>query len=288
MRREPITLQEANGILLAANRDSSICGRRDSCIIVLMVSFGFRARQLISLRLADYNPRKGSLIVGSPVGRLLHLRAPVRTLMNQWIRIRGSAAGPLFNKITQSRFNTIRPLGRSDISYMLARRVSEAELRPFSIFDVVHTHSLMTYGVWESGTDPSTEAFILVQTMDPATRRFRLSFETNSAIMNKSGIDAARLLVRFLSHHTRRRRAVMKHNLDLLANEITGNTEAATLDWCRLAAGKLPSLQSLTLRFTRRKANAIANVFYDLLKVALAMGVYDELACNEFRNALSR
>ena len=109
-RNEPITLQEANGVLSATYQDSSVRGLRDTSIITLMVSFGLSVKQLVGLDVGNYDPKAGTLLVASPTPTSIHLRTPVQSALNRWIEARGLEAGPLFNRILRPHNISPKPL----------------------------------------------------------------------------------------------------------------------------------------------------------------------------------
>jgi hypothetical protein len=286
-RNEPITIQEANGVLSATYQDSTVWGLRDTCIIIMMVSFGLSVKQLIALDICNYDPQAGTLLVASPKPTSIHLRTPVQSALNRWIEARGLEAGPLFNRILWPHNISPKLLQENAIIKLLNKRTRRAGLRPFSPSDVASTHSLLTSGEWNSAATPTIELFCLTEQCDSTMGRLILSFTPNPLLTKVAGDEASRLLVRFLTQYKPSRRAVLKHNLDLLANELSANLrDSATFDWCSINPSRLPSRESLALRFGIRQANAMRTTFHGLLRVGLRLGVFDEPTYDNFRKAL--
>lgn len=183
--------------------------------------------------------------------------------MNRWLGARGLVAGPLFNKIVRPHNISPKPLQKSDIIGLLNKRTTLAGLRPFSPSDVAGTHSLLTSGGWNSSSTPTIELFCLPEHSDSTEGRRILSFTPSPTLV--AGDKASRLLARFLARFIPSPRAALKHNLDLLANEMSANlSDSVTFDWCSINPSRLPSGESLVLRFGKRQANAIRTTFHSL------------------------
>ncbi|NUR93374.1 MAG: tyrosine-type recombinase/integrase, partial [Nonomuraea sp.] len=118
---------EVVGAALAAC-DDSIAGVRDRALIAALYSTGCRRAELAGLVLADYDPGARSLRVRGKRDkeRLVYLTTDAIGLLERWLALRGSGAGPLFSPLTKKGGIRARPLSGQGIADILSRRFGEA------------------------------------------------------------------------------------------------------------------------------------------------------------------
>ena len=84
-------------LMQACGRDRSAAGARDAAIIGLMYSAGLRRAEVVTLDLADYRLDSKQLVVRGKgrKERIAHIIEGAQAALNDWLKVRGTAAGPL-------------------------------------------------------------------------------------------------------------------------------------------------------------------------------------------------
>lgn len=132
---------EKRAIIEVCRADLSPAGPRDAAIFGLGVFGGLRRAEIAGLQLGDYDQPGGVLTVrgkGSKI-RTVHLAPGVDRALEEWLQLRGLAAGPLF--LTVNRWGGIGGAGISGAAvYDLVRKRSDAAgVESFSPHDMRRT-----------------------------------------------------------------------------------------------------------------------------------------------------
>jgi site-specific recombinase XerD len=131
--------------------DLSPAGVRDAALIAVMYCTGMRRNEMVSLTLADYDPKQNAFMIhgkGNKV-RLAFLTADVQDRLGRWLKIRGQSAGPLFVSISKAGTLGTQPLRGQSIRYILLSRAKQAGVKPFSPHSMRRTMAthLLEHGV---------------------------------------------------------------------------------------------------------------------------------------------
>ena len=97
-----LTDKEIRRLICACSRNRSLVGKRNLCIIAILITTGLRRSELCALELADYDARQCELTVRCGKGRkarVVYLTASAKRYLRAWIKLRGYQEGPLFPKI---------------------------------------------------------------------------------------------------------------------------------------------------------------------------------------------
>jgi site-specific recombinase XerD len=113
-------------------------GTRDAAILAVFYGGGLRRGELVRLDIPDFDPADCSIRVHGKgrKQRTVYLSAQACAHVQAWLRLRDTAAGPLFVSIDQTgQLGRTRLRGES-IAYILRRRQQQAGIDPFSPHDL--------------------------------------------------------------------------------------------------------------------------------------------------------
>lgn len=131
---------EIGALMGACGRDASAAGARDAAMIAMLYGSGLRRAEIVSLHLADYDAESGQLIIRGKGNkqRTAYLPEGAAAAFADWLRIRGTEAGPLFCPIDKSgRLQCQDKALTSQAVYnMLQKRAKEAGVKHFSPHDL--------------------------------------------------------------------------------------------------------------------------------------------------------
>ncbi|NPV07687.1 MAG: site-specific integrase [Anaerolineae bacterium] len=121
--------------------DATNVGPWDCAIIGVMYTGGLRREEVPALDLADYHPATGELRVHGKGDRerRVWINNGTGEAMADWLKARGTEAGPLLLPVTRGGRIQRRRLNLQTIYDMLARRAEEAGVRSFSPHDLRRT-----------------------------------------------------------------------------------------------------------------------------------------------------
>ncbi len=144
--------QELKRLHRQCQQDKTFAGQRDHAVIALLLATGLRRSEVCQLDLADYQPKTGLLTVRAGKGnqhRIAYLTPENRKLLGQWLRYRGSHAGPLFNPIGKDGTCHLRRLCSESIYQVVKRRTEQAGLSNITPHDLRRTFvtQLLSAGV---------------------------------------------------------------------------------------------------------------------------------------------
>jgi integrase len=136
----PLSVTELRQIITAIDR-RTVFGARDAAIILLGYAFALRTSELAALSVADLEPKPAGLLVhihrsktdqdatGEVVGVAhgTHPDTDPVTAINTWLRVRGTASGPLFVRLRGGAVSD-NPLAPHTLSRLLHARAEAAGL----------------------------------------------------------------------------------------------------------------------------------------------------------------
>jgi len=164
---------EIAALMQACERDPSPAGARDAAVIALMYATGIRRASVVTLDLADYDPAAQTLRVRAAKGRkdyLAHVpQNGASRALDDWLAVRGGAAGPLFWPINKGGRLIPRRLSSQAIYNLLAKRGIEAGVNHFSPHDLRRT---LAGDLLDAGADVVTVQKILAHANVQTTARY--------------------------------------------------------------------------------------------------------------------
>jgi integrase len=137
-----VTDVEMAALLRACAGDPTPAGARDRAIIALLRGTGLRRAEAAALDLANYDPETGGITVQSGRGqkdRIVYAPAGVRAPLDNWLVVRGAAAGPLFYGVVKGGKLFIRRLAGQAMAVICASRALEAGIEPLTPHDLRRT-----------------------------------------------------------------------------------------------------------------------------------------------------
>jgi integrase/recombinase XerC len=100
----PVSQDDFERLLSTCNK--SWYGKRDNAILLTLLDSGLRASELCNLNLADLELANGALEIRQGKGRkprVTFIGRQARRAIRQWVRVRGTEAGPLFTTHQEDR-----------------------------------------------------------------------------------------------------------------------------------------------------------------------------------------
>ena len=137
-----LTIGEKQALSAACQADPSPKGARDAALFALGFGCGLRRAELVDLAVSDFSPESGELRVRRGKGRkarLAHVSPGCRPAVDEWLRLRGDAPGPLLVPVRKG--GTIEHRRMTDHAVFLAcrRRATQAGVKEFSPHDMRRT-----------------------------------------------------------------------------------------------------------------------------------------------------
>jgi integrase/recombinase XerD len=133
---------EIAALMRSCAADSTPAGARDAALIALLRGTGMRRAEVAALDLSDYNPATRALTVRSGKGRkdrIVYAPSGARSALDDWIAVRGNAAGPLFYGLVKGGGLVVRRLAAQAVAIICASRAQEAGVAPFTPHDMRRT-----------------------------------------------------------------------------------------------------------------------------------------------------
>ena len=129
--RRTATEDEFARLIAHCAADHSARGTRDALLFVLAASCGFRAIELVSLRLDDY--RADTLELRAPQVKVdveaddiwLPLEGSEVAYLDAWLAIRGHAPGPLLTRLERGGMGGLTPLTTNGVWRIVKDRAAE-------------------------------------------------------------------------------------------------------------------------------------------------------------------
>lgn len=150
-----LTQGEISALMDACVRDNTPAGVRDGAVVGLLYSGGVRRAEVISLRVKDFKTENGQLLIhgkGSKE-RTIYLNNGSMDAMLDWLSVRGSGEGALFNPINKKGEIINREMSNQAVYNLLVKRAKEAGVSHFSPHDFRRT---FVSNLLEAGADITT------------------------------------------------------------------------------------------------------------------------------------
>jgi integrase len=159
---------EVASLMRVCADDVTAAGARDAAIIALLRGTGLRRSEAVALDLADYDPSTGALTIKSGKGkedRLTYVSGGAKATLDDWLTVRGQAAGPLFYGMTKGGHLVARRLAGQAIAVICTARAIDAGVASFTPHDI---RSTFISGLLDAGVGIATVQR-LAGHEDPAT-----------------------------------------------------------------------------------------------------------------------
>ena len=147
---------EISALMATCENDLTPAGARDAAILAVAYSAGLRRQELAGLELADYDTTTGKLIVRHGKGgkeRTAYLVNGAAQAMKDWLSLRGSQEGALFQPINKGGIILRRKMTPQTIYNLFSKRAHEAGVKSFSPHDLRRT---FVSDLLDAGADIST------------------------------------------------------------------------------------------------------------------------------------
>ncbi len=133
-------------------RDLTAAGRRDAALIALCFGPGLRRAEVVKLTLADYTAREGKLKVHGKGNkqRWAYLDAGAMTALEEWLRVRGTAPGPLLCPVRKNGKFALVGMSDQVVYKVFQKRAGQARLEKITPHDSRRT---MASDLFEAGAD---------------------------------------------------------------------------------------------------------------------------------------
>ncbi len=130
---------ELRALFRVCAEDRRPAGARDAALLAALYGGGLRRSEVVALLLADYDPTHAALTVRHGKGnkaRIVYLTDGSARALAAWLRVRGSAPGPLFLPINKGDKLGARPLHANAVLKILRKRGAQAGVELFSPHDL--------------------------------------------------------------------------------------------------------------------------------------------------------
>ena len=136
-----IAVGELKALMQMCEADASPAGVRDAAIIALLYACGLRRAELTGLDQEDYDPAEGELVVRGKgrKERLVPIANGAQDALDDWLIIRGDAAGPLFWPIRRGGHLHPGRITTQAVYNMLRKRAKQAGVKKLSPHDLRRT-----------------------------------------------------------------------------------------------------------------------------------------------------
>jgi site-specific recombinase XerD len=146
-----LDMDELRSLFKVCETDPSPAGVRDAALIAVMYCTGMRRNEVVSLTLADYDPKQHAFMIrgkGNKV-RLAFLTSDAQDRLGLWLKMGGQSSGPLFVSINKAGVLGAEPLRGQSIRFILQSRAEQAGVKPFSPHSIRRTTAthLLEHGV---------------------------------------------------------------------------------------------------------------------------------------------
>lgn len=148
---------ELQALLAVCAREGKAAGIRDAALIGILYGAGLRRAEVVALDFAHYEPATGKLHVRGKGNkeRLAWIVDAVAAALDEWLMVRGEAAGPLFWHINKGGVLVNRRLTTQAVYHILQKRARQAQIPGFSPHDLRRT---FVSDLLDAGADISTVA----------------------------------------------------------------------------------------------------------------------------------
>lgn len=167
-RGRALERRELAALFQACASDPSAHGRRDAAMLAIL-AYGLRRAELTGLRLEDYDPSTGRLIVRGKGNKERAVYIVQREAVAAWLRVRGDAPGALVSRVRRDGTPTIDAITEQAVYAALRRRAEQAGVRAFSPHDLRRTFAGELLG---AGADISTVQRLMGHASPTTTARY--------------------------------------------------------------------------------------------------------------------
>lgn len=122
--------------------DNTAAGVRDAALLALLYGAGLRRAEVVGLDVDDHDAATGAITVRTGKGRkqrITYLADGGLKALEQWLRIRGDASGPLFHPVAKGGRIIERCMTDQAVYFALKKRASQAGVADFSPHDLRRT-----------------------------------------------------------------------------------------------------------------------------------------------------
>jgi len=138
-RGRALAAGELRALFSACAEDPTPAGTRDAALLCVLYGAGLRRSEVVALDLAGYNQETGELIVKQGKGRkdrMGYATNGSKGAIEAWVRVRGSAPGPLFYPINKGGNLQAHRMTDQAVLYVLEKRAAQARITHCSPHDM--------------------------------------------------------------------------------------------------------------------------------------------------------
>ncbi|HEY9779005.1 MAG TPA: site-specific integrase [Leptolyngbyaceae cyanobacterium] len=143
-----------------------------TAMLVILRGSGLRRRKVVNLDLLDFDLSTGAILVRSGKGgkdRMVYLPEEAIGVVEEWIGIRGRAAGSLLCKVNKTGRVVLQRLMPQALLYLLQKRAKRAENASFSLHDFRRTFA---GNLLDAGVDIVTVQKLMGHSSPDTTSRY--------------------------------------------------------------------------------------------------------------------
>jgi len=171
-RGRALAAGELRALFSACAEDPTPAGARDAALLCVLYGAGLRRSEAVALDLADYNQETGELIVKQGKGRkdrIGYATNGSKEAIEAWVRVRGSAPGPLFYPVNKGGNLQARRLTDQAVLYVLEKRAAQARITHCSPHDMRRS---FISDLLDAGADISTVQHLAGHSTVQTTARY--------------------------------------------------------------------------------------------------------------------
>lgn len=152
--------------------DGTNAGTRDAAIMAILYAGGLRRSEAVGLDLSDFNPEDGAVAIRGGKGRkdrIVYASNGSADALGDWISLRGSEPGSLFQPVLKSDRIIPRRMTDQAILWLVRRRAEDAGVAHFSPHDLRRT---FVSDLLDAGADLSTTKRLAGHASEATTGRY--------------------------------------------------------------------------------------------------------------------
>ncbi|MBD2006928.1 MULTISPECIES: tyrosine-type recombinase/integrase [Cyanophyceae] len=142
LRGRALVLEEIAALMKVCQHDATPTGARDAALVAILRGGGLRRREAVNLDLCDFYPDTGAIEVKNGKGgkdRTVYLSSGAMRVVENWLKVRGNAPGPLLCPVSRGKRVLMRRLTSQAVLFILQKRGEEAGVADFSTHDFRRT-----------------------------------------------------------------------------------------------------------------------------------------------------
>ena len=136
-----LTDKEIKRLICACSKSRTLIGKRNLCIVAILISTGLRRSELCALEVADYDAKERQLTIRRGKGRkarVVYLTSSAKRYLRAWLNLRGREDGPLFPKIDIDALS-VEPMAGHDVYKLVCDAAERASIGKLSPHDLRRT-----------------------------------------------------------------------------------------------------------------------------------------------------